>query len=207
VQSKNRKKREVKRQSTICPFDLSDLSDEELVVFIREKDKNAYCSIIDRYHNKIWFYINRLINNPSETDDLVQQTLVNAYTNLYYFDEKKKFSSWIYRIAHNLAVNYLKKKKAKLFIDEDDNIGERLFSDDNVLSTIFTKEENNKVNDLLNNLPEKYKAPLVLRFGEEKSYEEISEILRIPKNTVGTFINRAKKILKNDLDKFYGREN
>jgi len=185
---------------------LIGLTDEELIVFVREENKNAYSFIIDRYHNKIWAYIYRLINDPNDTDDLVQQTFINIYTNINSFNPKKRFSPWIYRIAHNLSVNYLKKKKSKISIDRNEDIVKKLFSKEDLFNEVFKKEEYVKINKLLNELPEKYKTPLILRFAEEKSYEEISEILRIPKNTVGTFINRAEKILRKEMKIFYDRK-
>lgn len=182
---------------------LENLNDEDLVVFIRERDKEVYSFIIDRYQNKIWRYINRLINNPDESDDLTQQAFVNAYINLYGFNKKRKFSSWIYRIAHNLAVNYLKKKKASISLDQNKFIANTLFSEDDILKNFLKNEKIKEISVLINNLPEKFKTPLILKFLEEKSYQEISDILRIPKNTVGTNISKAKKVLKKELEKKY----
>ena len=180
------------------------LSDEDLVVYIRERDKEAYSYIIDRYKKRIWRYINRLINNPNETDDLTQQTLVNVYVNLNSFDGDKKFSSWIYRIAHNLAVNWIKRKKASISLDHNEVVASRLSSEIDVFKKVSENEFYEKVTMLINKLPEKFKEPFILRYMEDKTYNEISDILRMHKNTVGTMINRAKKILKKELKKIYG---
>lgn len=188
-------------------LNLENFSDEELAVFVRKKDKEAYSFIIERYQGKIWRYLNRLVNNSNEADDLAQQTFTNAYINLYSFDAKRKFSSWLYRIAHNLAVNYLKKKKAKISLDQNKFIAEKLFSPEDIFNQILEEEEGREISILLGNLPEKLKTSLILKFSEEKSYQEISDILRIPKNTVGTNINKAKKLLKKELEKKYGQRN
>ena len=185
----------------------STLSDEDLVVFVREKDKEAYELIIDRYKRKIWGYVYRLINDKDETDDLTQQAFINAYVNIRGFDQKKKFSSWLYRIAHNLSVNWLKKKKAKVSIDRDEEIKNTLISDLNASDQAINNEISDKIIEALNRLPEKFKEPFILKYFEEKGYDEISDILRMPKNTVGTMINRAKKILKEELEKSYGPRN
>ena len=179
------------------------LSDEDLVFYIREKDKEAYSYIIDRYKKRIWRYINRLINNPNETDDLTQQTLVNVYVNLNSFDGDKKFSSWIYRIAHNLAVNWIKRKKASISLDHNEVVASRLSSEIDVFKKVSENEFYEKVTMLINKLPEKFKEPFILRYMEDKTYNEISDILRMHKSTVGTMINRAKKILKKELKKIY----
>jgi len=182
------------------------MNDEELVVYVREKNKEAYSLIINRYSEKIKRYINRLINNPDEADDLTQQTLVNSYIDLNNFNKNKKFSPWIYRIAHNLAVNWIKKKKAKISLDRNEVVANRLASKIDIMENASEHGFYEKFTALLNKLPQKFKEPFVLRYLEDKSYEEISAILRMPKNTVGVMMNRAKKILKKELEKnYYGR--
>lgn len=181
-----------------------NISDEDLVIFVREKNKEAYSFIIDRYQKRIGRYIYRLINDQEEANDLTQQALVNAYVNLYKFDEKRKFSSWIYRIAHNLAVNWIRKKKAVISLDYNEVISSKLASEIDTAKEVSRKELNEKLTSLINKLPEKFKEPFILKYIEEKSYNEISDILRMPKNTVGTIISRAKKILKKELEKTYG---
>ena len=180
----------------------SQTSDEELAKYIREKDKECFSYIIDRYENKLKVYLSRTTNYSQEVDDLLQQTFINAYMNLQSFDVDKKFSSWIYRIAHNLAINWLKKKKINIFLDEDETILRNLASEINIFQEINQKELAKDIGLVINKLLFKYKEPIILKYLEEKSYEEISDILRMPKNTVGTLISRAKKILKTELKKY-----
>jgi RNA polymerase sigma-70 factor (ECF subfamily) len=180
---------------------LDNLNDEDLIVFVREKDKQAYSLIMDRYGIKIGRYINRLINNDADAQDLVQQVFINVYTDIFSFDEKRKFSSWIYRVAHNVAVNYFRKKKIKISLESNPAVANKLFSKDDVFEEVTREEAKDKMVSLLDELPEKFKTPLILRFQEDKTYEEISDILRIPKNTVGTLISRAKKSLKKEIEK------
>jgi len=181
--------------------DISGLNDEALIVYIRENDKEAYEIIIERYQKKIWYYINRLINNPPEVDDLTQQALVNAYINLNNFNKNKKFSSWLYRIAHNLAVNWLKKKRASFSIENSATIARKLVSRTNISKEILEKEDKKQIETLISNLPLNFKEPLVLKYLEDKSYKEISYILKKPESTIGTTISRAKQILKKELEK------
>jgi RNA polymerase sigma-70 factor, ECF subfamily len=191
------KKKTIKKKTT----GLDNLNDEALIVFIREKDKQAYSLIMDRYGTKIRRYINRLINNDADAQDLVQQVFINVYTDIFSFDEKRKFSSWIYRVAHNVAVNYLKKKRIKISLESNPAVANKLFSKEDVFEEVAREEAKDKMTSLLDDLPEKFKTPLILRFQEDKTYEEISDILRIPKNTVGTLISRAKKVLKKEIEK------
>ncbi|KKQ24461.1 MAG: RNA polymerase sigma-70 factor, ECF subfamily [Candidatus Roizmanbacteria bacterium GW2011_GWC1_37_12] len=90
------------------------MSDEELITKIRTKDKELYAEIIRRYEAKLLRYANYLINDKDKAADIVQEAFIKAYINLNGFEVKKKFSSWIYRIVHNQAVNFIKKNKKEV---------------------------------------------------------------------------------------------
>ena len=182
------------------------ISDEDLVELIRNKDKELYSFVIDRYEKRLKAYIRRLTNNSNEVDDLVQQALVNTFIALQSFESNKKFSSWIYRIAHNLTINWLTKKKADIFLSEEEGLADSIKSDIDIHSEIIDGETSRHLTEAINKLPEKFKEPFILKYIEERSYEEISDILRKPKNTVGTMISRAKGLLKKELEKIYGEE-
>jgi RNA polymerase sigma-70 factor (ECF subfamily) len=179
---------------------IEKLSDERLIVYIREKDKQAFSYILDRYEGKITAYIRRLTNNSPEAEDLVQNVFIKIFENLFDFNEKKKFSSWLYRIAHNLSINWLRKKKAVISIDESEFLQNSLKTKDDIFQETLSKEKSKEITRAINSLPDKFKEPFILKFIEDKSYQEISDILRKPKNTVGTFILRAKKILRQKLN-------
>lgn len=172
--------------------ELNQLSDEQLVKQVYEKDKQLYAEIIKRYQIKLLRYANYLVYDEDKAADVVQQTFIKAYINLKGFNLKKKFSSWIYRIAHNEAISILRKYKKELPLD--DKI--ELIAAVNIENALITEEFNDQLNQCLSKIPLIYKEPLSLLVLEEKSYEEISEILRLPIGTVGTRINRAKNLLK-----------
>src|SRR3989339_753357 len=86
--------------------------DEEIIKRVQEGDKEAFGEIVDKYEKKLFWYIKRLINQPEEeVEDVLQEVFVSAYINILGFETTKKFSSWIYRIAHNKAVDYIKSAK------------------------------------------------------------------------------------------------
>lgn len=175
-----------------------DLSDEKLAEIAREKDRELYREIIERYENKLRRYLRKFIFDSDELDDVLQDVFIKAYKNLFGFDVKKKFSSWIYRIAHNEAVNHLKKNsKERISLDDVEYkiIDEKMDIGISMDKTLLKE----KMENYLSHIKLKYREPLILFYFEEKSYEEISEILRIPKSTVGTLIMRGKKILKENL--------
>lgn len=173
----------------------SHFTDEQLVVQIREKDKELYSEIIRRYETKLSHYLRKFFRNQDELEDVLQEVFIKVYRNLYGFDVDKKFSSWIYRITHNEAINYLKKNSKKnISLDETewDIVDEKFDLNEH----IDNKQVREKVSKGLSELKEKYREPLILYYFEQKSYEEISDILRLPRNTVGVLILRGKEKLK-----------
>lgn len=182
------------------------LSDNELIELIRQENHERYSEIIERYQGKLFAYLYRLIGNRDEAEDLLQDVFIKAYKNLHSYDVERKFSSWIYRIAHNEAVNYIKRKYLKRFISWEDisSTKDKLESqstEDGADDAWVRKESIKEVDDAIRRLPIKYKQVLLLRYFSDKSYEEIGEILGKPVNTVGTLINRAKKSLAEEMDK------
>jgi RNA polymerase sigma-70 factor (ECF subfamily) len=164
------------------------------------KAPDTFYYLITRYEPKLLRYITRITNiGPEESEDLLQEIFIKIYRNLNRFNRKLKFSSWVYRIARNEIINqYRKKKSYSTTIDsfaENDDVdhlaglmGEAL-SIDNVY---ISKENAAKVEAALEKLPDKYREVLILRYFEDQSYKEISDILRKPAGTVATLINRAK---------------
>lgn len=172
--------------------DANKMTDERLVEVIKNKNKELYREIIIRYEKKLLRYARYLLNDREKSADIVQESFIKAYVNLNSFNLKMKFSSWIYRIVHNQAINIIQKYKKELPLLEniDYDNGKNLELD-------FTnKEIKTRVNKCIGQLPLIYSEPLSLFYLEDKSYDEISDILRLPIGTVGTRINRAKSMMK-----------
>jgi RNA polymerase sigma-70 factor (ECF subfamily) len=174
-----------------------ELTDEEIVEKVRTSNQDLYAVIIDRYQKKLVRYVSNLIKNEDKAIDVVQESFIKAFVNLNSFNIEKKFSSWIYRIAHNQAINLAKKYQKEIPLLEDWDFK----SNDDIEKDFEEKETIEKITNCLKNIPLLYSEPLSLYYIDEKSYEEISDILRIPMGTVATRINRAKKIMKNICQK------
>jgi len=176
---------------------ISKLSDEQLVDYIRGKDKEAYVEIVNRYKDRLVRYATYLTGDNDNASDAVQEAFIKAYINLNGFNTKKKFSSWIYRIVHNEAMNLLRRdnKELPMFKDVDFKSGVSLEEE------LIKKELQAHARHCLSQMPLIYREVLSLYFLEERSYEEISDILRIPIGTVGTRINRAKVLMKKICQK------
>lgn len=168
------------------------MTDEELVKIIRSENKELYSEIVKKYQGKLFRYANNIVRDESRTTDIVQQTFIKAFINLNGFDISKSFSSWIYRIAHNEAMNLIKKYKKEISLSPDFDIQ----SLDNVEDEYTKEEVTIEVKKCLKNIPLLYSEPLSLYYLEDKSYEEVGDILRLPVGTVGTRINRAKALMK-----------
>lgn len=175
---------------------VKDLGDSELVTFILRRHKQNYQEIIDRYHRKLFSYIYRLVRNKEEAEDILQNVFVKAFKNLVSFDTTKKFSPWIYRIAHNEAVNFLKRRSKKHFISWEDmaneNKSEARSEEKSPFDAWITKESGAEVRRAMRMLPDKYREILEMRYFQEKTYAEIGKKIKKPVNTVGTLLSRAK---------------
>lgn len=180
-------------------------SDEEIIVQVN-KNHEVFGCLIERYEDKLRRYIRRLMPGlQEEADDVLQEIFIKVYVHVNGFDKRLKFSSWIYRIAHNEAVSWLRKKKSRpalTELGEDDfhTFTESLDIAQNVHEGKLAKDE---VSRTLSLVQPKYRSVLVLKFLEGRSYEEMSDILSVPSGTVATLIHRAKKEFSSMYQKQY----
>lgn len=171
---------------------LTSLSDEKVVELVRTQDQELYQEIMTRYQQKLTRYANYLVNDQYLAEDAVQQAFVKAYLNLKSFKLDQSFSSWIYRITHNEAMNLVKKERPSLDLMTQFSLASR----DDVEDDYIKLELKSLTQDCLFKIPLKYREPLTLFFLENYSYNEISDILRLPTSTVGVRLSRGKKYLK-----------
>lgn len=176
----------------------SNLTDEQLVALVRKEDKEQYSEIIQRYKTKLSHYLRKFIQTNDELEDVLQEVFIKTYRNLNAFNINKKFSPWIYRIAHNEALNHIKKFNKKT-ISLDENEWDIMDEKIDLKEKFDRSLARERIEKGLSQLKEKYREPLILYFFEEKSYEEISEIMRIPRSTIGILIMRGKSQLKKYL--------
>ena len=154
-------------------------------------------------------YIRRITNVDNETaEDILQEVFIKIYKNLHEYDEAFTFNSWVYRIAHNEAISFYRKQKVRpktvnLETDEGVDLLNMIPDDIDLRDDYVKKELARQVKKIIANLPDKYKAVLVLRFMEDKSYDEIADILQKPAGTVATLINRAKAEFKKLASKYH----
>lgn len=184
--------------------DFNAKTDEELVELVLTNEDN-FSYLIKRYEGKLISYILRISNiSFEEAEDILQEVFIKVYQNINEFDPSLKFSSWIYRITHNQVISNFRKNKARpqsAFGDVSDEKFHNLASDLDIIEEADQKILQKNIKKILEKIDIKYREVLVLKFIEEKSYQEISDILKKPMGTVATLINRAKKEFQKELDK------
>lgn len=176
---------------------IENLSDEEIIKKVINLDQDFYSVIINRYQNKLLRYAFNLIRDKNRASDIVQESFIKAFINLKSFNLNKKFSSWIYRIVHNQSINLAKKYNKEILLEDNWDFE----SEENIEENFDKKEIIERVKECLENIPLIYSEVISLYFIEEKNYEEISDILKIPMGTVATRISRGKKIIKKICQK------
>jgi len=178
----------------------NQLTDEELAKGVQQGEKYMFAELVERYEDKIMRYARRFLFNFHDAEDGVQEVFIKAYTNIRSFDATRRFSPWLYRIAHNELLNTLRKKQHEPipFFDPDTLLPHPI-APDQTDNSIKAKELKELMSANLDKLSTKYREPLVLYYFEDLSYQEISDILQIPTSTVGVRINRAKQALRKNL--------
>lgn len=181
---------------------IEKLSDETIAQKVQEGELEIFAVLIQRYQAKMLRYAKKFLFNQQDAEDLIQEVFLKTYVNIKSFDTHKKFSSWLYRIAHNEFVNALKKKgREPLPFFDADTLFPHPLAKEVTDKDIKDGELRKTINSLLDKLEPKYREPLILYYFEELTYKEISEILHIPISTVGIRLNRAKQAMQKIIKK------
>lgn len=177
-------------------------SDKEIVESILQ-DRQQFTQLIARFEAPLRRYLNRLgVKAKEDVDDLLQESFIKTYLNLNDFDTARTLSAWVYRIVHNETISFFRKNKIRpqAVASEDDLFLFEQIRDDTNLEVEGDKALlQSAIREAINKLPDKYRDVIILRFLEEKSYEEIADILQTPSGTVATYMNRGKKMLRKVL--------
>jgi len=176
-----------------------DQSEVNLILRALEGDESAYGSLLNSYKPRIFSYVYRTIRNYHDAEDITLNTFVKCFKSLPSFDRTKTFSTWIYTIAHNTALDFLRKNKKEYEHVDDREIETLEIADtksDEPHQEYDKQEKLRKIEQALLKLAPIDRGIVILFHKEEKSYEEISEILKIPQTTIKTRLHRARLKLK-----------
>ncbi len=182
------------------------IEDQKLIARARNGDQKAYEELMIKYRNLVYHVMIKMVRNPQEAEDLLQEAFITAFKALASFNEEYAFSTWLMKIATNNCIDFLRKKKLKTFsIDEpvkykEDQVKIEVPDVDPTPEKYLLAEERSKIlDDAIQSLPPRYRHVIVLRHKEEKSYEEISDILKLPLGTVKARIFRAREMLNKKV--------
>jgi RNA polymerase sigma-70 factor (ECF subfamily) len=189
------------------PSDLRSATDQEVVAIARRKDDAACRELVRRYERPIFSLIYRMVRNRELAEDLAQETFIKALNALESYRPEYKFSSWLFKIANNAAIDHLRKRELDTLSLEGSphadtpqlveatalQIGEKAES---ALEAVEHKELGGEIERAIAKLRPEYRTCILLRHVEGRAYEEIAEILNLPLGTVKTYIHRARNELR-----------
>ncbi len=184
---------------------MRDSEEKKLVDSIILGDDRAFEKLFERYHPVVYSIVHAIVRNREDVDDLVQEVFMKVLKGLVYFKGESKLSTWIYAVARNHALNYLKRKETEYATLRRMSDEAEVQGADTDLE-IIKGEEKSVVREALGMLRTKHRIALELRYMSEKSYEEIAEIMDVPLGTVKTYIHRGKLEMKDIILKRDGKE-
>ena len=193
-----------------APTNWPTLSDQEVVVRARDGSERAYRELVRRYERPIFSRIYRMVRDRELAEDLAQETFVKALNALDSYRPEYKFSSWIFKISNNAAIDHLRRRELDtLSLDGSPHaatpdaveatalqIGDR---GETPLDIVEAKELGGEIEQAIARLRPEYRQCILLRHVEGRAYEEIAEILDLPLGTVKTYIHRARNELRQHL--------
>ena len=180
--------------------------EEQVIAQALAGDQRAYVTLVDRHQAAIFHIINRIVHNDEAARDLVQETFMKAFASLATYRSEYRFSTWLYKIAANSSIDYLRKKRIQALsldhpLETEDGRMEVEVADVRYdpEAEFMRKQQRSSIGEAIESLPPKYREVINFRHRDDKSYEEIAELLGIPVGTVKARIFRARELLKRKL--------
>ena len=174
---------------------MRDRTDEELVIAVREGDVFAFEYLVRRYQKRLHSFVLHVVRDDQAAADVVQESFISLYKTIDRVDVKKKFSTYVFSIARNSAISYLRRLRKHVPLEDVVLIDE----DESLYESIVAAERKHTVRKALARLDEKYRRVIRLYYFDDLSYEEIGRAMRLPVNTVRTHLFRAKIALRKLL--------
>lgn len=186
------------------------VSDHELVARAQQGSEKAYRELLGRYQRPVFSIIYRMIRDREQAEDLAQETFVRVFNHIDRYDPRYKFSSWIFKIATNLTIDWIRRKELNtVSIDGSRNAvtAEQIEAtsitiaspDENPEELLVAKQLGEEIEQAIGKLRPEYRAAILLRHVEGREYQEIAEILALPLGTVKTYIHRGRNELREQL--------
>ena len=176
---------------------MRNLSDQEIIDSVRKGNESDYSIIINRYKNKAFSMLKRMLKNEFDADEVLQDCFLKAYNSLGSFKGEAKFSTWFYRIVYNSALTKLSSQKRKIeaemsSVEDNFDLESEYNADD-----IEKKDLQEFVQDIINKLPGRYSAIITMFYLNEMSIEEISEVMQITVSNVKVMLYRSRNSMRD----------
>ena len=189
-------------------FSANARNDFNLVSKAKNGDQKAYAELMQRYKDSIYFMALKMVNNKDDAMDLTVETFGKAFENLDKYRPDFAFSTWLFRIATNNCIDFIRKKRISLVsiqtLSEEDGEVRHLQVRADVLNpeeSSIKKQESEKLKNIVEQLPSRYRTLIILRYYDELSYDEIPQQLDIPLGTVKAQLFRARDLLSNIMNR------
>lgn len=180
--------------------------DDQLIADALQGDQRAYEALLARHNKAILHVVMKIVRNREEAQDLVQETFMKAFNALASYRSEYRFSTWLYKIAANCAIDFVRKKRIEALsldkpIETKDGRVEFEVPDSSwdPEQDLVRKQKLRSIEEAIDSLPDKYREVIIYRHKDDKPYEEIADILRVPVGTVKARIFRARELLKKKL--------
>lgn len=177
------------------------LDEKEIVSKILRGDFRAFEQLVDQYQKLVFYVVNRLVYDIQDKEDICQEVFIKVHLALHKFQFQSKLSTWIARIAYLTTVDHLKKNKSEWLEDYSKSIDNYHFTDDTPEMELVKKDTTAYINKLIEKMPLQYRTVLTLYHLNEFTCSEIKEITGIPEGTVKSYLFRARRILKEKIEK------
>jgi RNA polymerase sigma-70 factor, ECF subfamily len=191
--------------------DYKKLTDQEIVALARQGREAAYRELIGRYQRPVFSLIYRLVRDREKSEDLAQDTFIKVLNALDRYDPSYKFSSWIFKIAHNTSLDHLRKKEpitlslegsphAETASEQEASVIQALSTEETPEDYAASRELGATLDVAIGKLRPEYRTAIILCHVEGRPYEEIAETMGVPLGTGKTYIHRARNALKKELE-------
>lgn len=175
------------------------MEDQDLITQARKGDDAAYGQLVEKYQRGLVRYCYTIVHDADTAEDIAQETFIKAYSQLTKYNAAFGFSTWLYKIAHNVALNNIR-KVTTLPLAEDYEIAYV----DQVPEVLEREQREAKVRHALDGLPVNFRTAVHLHYWEHKTYEEIASVMQVPDTTVKTWLYRARQQLKEECHEIIG---
>jgi len=183
-----------------------DILVKEKIKQVKKGNQHAFSDVVQYFQQRIYQHCFRMLGNGHDAEDIAQEAFIRAYINIHRYDENRKFTTWLYRIATNLAIDRLRKRKPDYHLDAEIKGAEGLNMYSNLAidealpeEEIVQLEQREYIHKQILALPSKYRFIIMLRYLEEFPLKDISQILDIPLGTVKTRLHRGREVLRKKL--------